>query len=235
MKDIHNEYQCYIFIIIEDSSSLVLPPVDLGPYFPYLAPNTALSPEELQHYQFELNESTTKLKRRFASLVYDVQRSIEETGKFKDAINLLKYYNPDFDKILKDCTCSHDVFDKLSRFFSFFDYDVIKLLSHKLGSDTIKRKLNSYKKKFQDFSKNRICECPSDIFGDRDQAEKVYVLKTDKSFSTLTGDDIEKLKYEMNKILRHKFLRFLDVEEGCVKVTFRTIEQQDTIGNISQK
>jgi hypothetical protein len=60
--------------------------VELGPYFPYL---TTEDEPSKQHYQFKLNDEATKIKRSFAALVFDLQRSIEDTSKLKDVVNLL--------------------------------------------------------------------------------------------------------------------------------------------------
>ena len=203
-----------------------LPPVDLGPYFPYLSAES-MSEEELSFHRLQLNEETKKIKKSFASLVLNLQKRVEETSKLDDVVNILTFYDNVYEKLLHDCTSIAEVFRKISSVFSFFDYDLVKLLSRKFGSLSIKKDLKKYKKKFQDYSKRRICECPSDAFGDVQKSEKVYVLKTDKSIEDLTVAQLQQLQYEMNKVLGQRLLRLLDVEKGCVSLVFRIFEHRD--------
>lgn len=203
------------------------PPVDLGPYFPYF-PAGSMSKEELSYHLFKLDEQTTKIKRAFSVLVLDLQKSIEETSKLEHVMTLLKFYDKNFEEVSHDCRSIADVFHKISKYASFFDFDLIKHLTQKLGSVAMKKKMFKYKKKFQEFSKCRVCECPSDTFGEVDKSEKVYVLKIDKSLSTLTVEELEKLKYNMNSILGcNVLLRLLDIKDGCIELTFRTLKSDD--------
>ena len=211
-----------------------LPPVDLGPYFPYLSAEN-MSEEELSFYRFQLNEETKKIKKSFASLVFNLQKRVEEMSKVEDVVNILTFYNNAYEKLLCGCNSISEVFRKISSVFSFFDYDLIKLLSRKFGSLSVKKDLKKYKKRFQDFSKRRICECPSDAFGDIPKSEKVYVLKMDKSVEDLTVEQLQQLQFEMNKVLGQRLLRLLHVKKGCVSLTFRTYEQHEVSLSKSQQ
>ena len=210
--------------------------MDLGAYFPYLNASNR-SQEELFRLQFKLNEETIRIKKSFVSFVFDLKRNIEETSKMEDVITLLQFYDSNnFKELLSECKNLTEVFEKISHFVSFFDYDLIKLLTRKLGSNAIKKKLYKYKKKFQDFSKRRLCECPSNAFGDGadDKSEKVYVIKTDKSLESLTVNEVQTLERSMNRILGYEFLRLLRVEDGCVQLTFRTLRKGDMLPVPSQ-
>ena len=119
------------------------------------------------------------------------------------------------------------MFVKLSKYVSFFDFGIFKLLTYKFGSNTSKKKLKKYKGRLREFCERRVCECPSNVFGDAEKGEKVYVIKIDKSMYTLTVEQLEKLCFEINRILGHKFLRLLRVDKGCVRLTFRTFENDE--------
>lgn len=195
----------------------------LGPYFPYLSADN-MSDEEISFFHLQLNEETKRIKKSFASLVFNLQKRIEETSKMDDIVNVLTFYDNAYEKLLHGCTGIAEVFRKISSVFSFFDYDLIKLLYRKFGSLSNKKDLKKYKQKFQDFSKRRICECPSDAFGDVPKSEKVYVIKTDKSIEDLTVVKLRQLQYEMNKVMGQRLLRLLHVEKGCVSLIFRSFE-----------
>ena len=69
--------------------------------------------------------------------------------------------------------------------------------------------------KFQRFSKRCVCEIPRDAFGegqrenDFEEKGNVYVIKTDNSLDVLTLEELQRLKYCMNRILGHELLGLL--------------------------
>ena len=168
-----------------------------------------------------LNRHTEKLKMAFGSLVYDLEMHLTKQKKRTEVVvHCLKFIERSY---FSDCTSISDVFNELAKYFSFFDYEIIKFLIRKFGSVSNKEKLRKYKNMFCEYSKRRIVECPEDAFGGACESEKVWVLKTDRSLETLTAREVKTLQYEVNKILpsSHKIVRLLNVEEGCVKLTYR--------------
>lgn len=200
-------------------------PVDLGPHFPYL-PRDGTSEQEFSYYLHELNDQTEELKRQFSILVLELQKDIEKSQKpVADVITILTLQNVKYHELLKDCKSLSEIFQSISAFISFFDFGLIKLLASYSGSTTFQKKMDEYKQKFQDYAKRRVCQCPSDAFGKVEGAEKVYVIKTEKDITKLTVEELGKLEYEMNKILGHKFLRLLNIKNGCVELVFRALEE----------
>lgn len=215
--------------------------MDLGPYIPYLSPDS--NNELMQQRQFNLNEQTEKIKRTFASIVFDLRKDIMDKNNLEDVTALLKFNDKNlYEKMISECSCLEDILEGLSAFFSFFDYDIVKLLARKLGSTAIKKRLVKYRKKLQDFCKRRICEVPIGAFDKVETSEngdgvpeKVYKIKIDQSLTTLCLDDLSKLRYKMNRILGHELLRLLHVEEGCVGLTYRTLKNDDLIITAKQQ
>ena len=171
----------------------------------------------------KLLDKTESLKRKFASLVFDMQKAlVSNQWKCEDVITLIKLHNPsdEISKLLDGSESIAEIFGRLTKYFSFFNYSIIKLIVSKLNSTAIKKKLKKYKKAFREYSKLRICECPAGAFGSCEDKEKVYVLKTEMKLND-SLEEYEKLQYEMNKVLGGKLLRLINVEEGCVQLTFR--------------
>lgn len=90
------------------------------------------------------------------------------------------------------------------------------------------------------FSKQRVCECPGDAFGEAEASEKVFVIKIDKHIESLGLDEVKNLKDRLCKTLRIK-LRLLHIDKGCVKLTCRahdiemvniTEEQKQVVGQL---
>ena len=172
----------------------------------------------------KLLDRTESIQRKLSSLVFDLQKAlVDSQWKLEDVVSLIKvhYQNSDqINKLLDGSESTAEIFGRLSRYFSFFNYGILKLLVHKLNSTAITKKLKKYKKAFREYSKLRICECPVGAFGSCEDKEKVYVLKTEMKLND-SLEEYEKLQYEMNKVLGGKLLRLINVEEGCVQLTFR--------------
>ena len=213
-------------LIHSGSSSFKLPAIDMAQYFPHLygkGDGSKMSADQLSLFRVELDRHTSKIKRTFASLVYDLQKNIEKTSNIRDLVNALKFLDDKkIVEILADCSSIAEVFDRLSPYFSFFDFEVIKLLTKKFGSEFNKEKMERYKKMFKDYCKQRVCECPSDAFGDVEKSEKAFVIKTDKHIKSLTVDELKSLKYRISQSLKLQ-LRLIHIDDGCVQLSFRAL------------
>ena len=210
---------CYFIVI---GSTFGLP--DLSPLFPHFSSDDKkMSEEEHSYYLFNLDKHTEKVKTAFGSLVFDLQKCLEQSETVEDIVFYLNLIISDekIKKLLRGCTTIAKVFSKICEYSSFFDFEFLKSLARKFGSRKVKQKLKRYTAMLQDYLKRRIVEFPDYTFDDVKKSEKVYVVKTDKIFKDLTGEDLKKLQYEMNKILGNKMLCLLRVEEGCAQLTFR--------------
>ncbi len=195
--------------------------MDLVAAFPYLK-NSEMSEEELDHYRTKLYQETKAIKLKFDRLVFKLQQTVEKSLKVKDIARLLKSHEEHFEERLRDCATVSDVFENAAPIWSFYDYKIIKGLINQLGTDGNKKYLEKYEKRFLDYSKRRMCECPKDAFGVQKKSEKCFALKTDENMNSFTLKQLKDLQFKMNRILGRKFLRLLRIEEGCVRLIFRS-------------
>ena len=198
--------------------------MELKPYFPYLSPDKSFRLNELM-------DQTDEIIGVFSGLLLQVKQDIESTAKLEDVVLLLSQAsvckNSGFKESLRACKSLAKVFNLLTDFVSFFNYGLVKLLTHHFGSPNIKKKLKKYKKRFQKYSKRRVCECPKYAFGEAKESDNIYKIKTDKVLETFTVEELDKLEHEIRKILGHKLLRLLKVEDGCIELTFRVFNCND--------
>ena len=203
--------------------------MDLGPYFPYLSPGE-MDEEEISYLRSELMDQTNEIKGVFGGLLLHLKQDMESTAKLEDVVLLLSqtYCSEDSDikESLRACKSLAEVFNHLSDFVSFFNFDLVKLLTHHFGSPAMKKKLKKYKKRFQNYSKRRVCECPKEAFGKPEESDNIYKIKTDKILDKFTFEDLKKLEHKISKILGHK-LCLLKVEDGCIELTFRVFNCND--------
>ena len=212
------------------NSSVQLHPVDLHPSFPYFVPDKRHeNEEELSFHLNQLMDQTNDIKGVFSGLLVHLKQDIESTAKLDDVVLFLTNNIKDkgFEEVMYNCKNLSEVFRHLSNFVSFFDFYLVKLLTHHFGSPAMKKKLEKYKIRFQKYSKRRVCECPKDAFGEVEKADKIFKIKTDKILETFTLDDLDKLQHEIRKILGHKLIRLLKVEDGCIELTFRVFNCDD--------
>lgn len=214
--------------------------MDLRSYFPYLPPD-----ENNEHKQqlrcYELNEATEKIKRTYNSLIFKLRKDIMDNHSMDDVSTLLITEDKSqYENIVSKCACLDDFFKLLPDVCSFVDYGLVKILVRILGSTTTKKKLESYKKKLQDFCKRRICELPEGALVDNENSgvseipHKVYKIKIDESLERLHIHKVGNLQYKMKMILGHD-LQLLHISEGCVELTFRSFKNADLMATAQQK
>ena len=185
-----------------------------------------------------LFEETNKLKWNFASLMFDVQMDLEKRLSVQQVIDILVFYDKNLAGVLAECTTMSVVFRKVRDFVSFFDYDLLEYLINKFCSDSIKKELELYNDHFQEFSKRRVTQCPSNAFDEGDgseceSSEEVVVIYADKNIEELTLDELKKFKRRINKILGGKLVKVKRVEGGSIRITFRIFRDKNF--NISEK
>ena len=207
-----------------------IPPVDLHPYFQYFVPDKRHeNEEELSFHLNKLMDQTKEIKGVFSGLLVNLKKDMESNAKLDDVVLFLinSIKDKGFEEVMYNCKNLPEVFRHLSNFVSFFDFDLVKLLTHHFGSPDMKKKLKKYKIKFQNYSKRRVCECPKDSFGEVEKTDKIYKIKTDKILETFTLEELDKLQHKIRKILGHKLIRLLKVEDGCIELTFRVFNCDD--------
>ena len=173
----------------------------------------------------DLSDQTDKMKWAFSSLKKGLQHDLERSGiEVEEIVDILVGYDKHFKTVLSNCTRMSPLFREIGEYMSFFDYNILEYLIDEYGSDTIKKRLKKYEDEFEDFSKRRVIECPSNAFGESEKSEKVVKLISDKELDKLTVADLRKFKQRVYRILGYKLIKVVKVEGGSVKITFRMFE-----------
>ena len=129
----------------------------------------------------KLLDRTESIQQKFASLIFDVQKAlVKNQWKLEDVISLIKFHyrSDEVSKLLDGSESIGEIFGRLSKYLSFFNFRLIRLIVSKLNSTAVTKKLKKYKKAFREYSKLWICECPAGAFSSCEDNEKDYVLKT---------------------------------------------------------
>ena len=149
----------------------------------------------------------------------------------KEIIRIITRKNHRYREIFEDCDTIDKLLDEAEKHWSFFDYDLIKLLILCLFEDEqhqVKVLLKDYVANFKEYAKRRICECPSDVFEDENNNGKVVVFKIEEcKFETMTVNELKKLCSRLNSAIESYKLRLLKIDRGCVQLTFRVLPNAD--------
>ena len=201
----------------------VLSVVELVPHFPFL-PIHGMSEDEKKIKMSRLYQDTEQMKTRFVNLIFGLQKSVRKSYTFDDFLSLLKFHDMNFEeKLLEGCNTMTEVFRRVSRFCSFHDHHIIKLWIKKFGGRKNKEALKSFKQKIQEYSKRRVCECPSNAFGNSEKSEKVLSLKCEIELDKMTIEEFGKLEKRMKIALGGPVLRLLRIDKGY-KMKYRTLD-----------
>ena len=196
--------------------------MDLTPCFPFLATKD-LSEAEKDFKRQQLYSETQDIRRKFAGLVFNLQKTVEKFHSVKDVKNVLIYHDRNFENLLQGCATIADTFVEATKYSSFFDHGIIKLLTKELGTNSNKKKLRQFQETFQEYSRRRICECPSNVFGEKETSDTVLVLKSEMKVEDTTVEELRIYQHRMNRILKTSTMRLLHVDKGCMELTFRVL------------
>ena len=201
--------------------------MDLIPCFPFL-PTDGMSEDEKKIKMNQLYRETEQIKTRFAKLIFGLQQSVQTLYTFDDFLSLLKFHDMKFEEeLLKSCgTCTiAKAFREVSRFCSFYDYHIIKFWIKKFGEKKNEEALKKFGQKIQEYSKRQVYECPSSAFGNAEESEKVFSLKSERELYQMTIEEFRKLEKKTKRVLGGPVLRLLHIDEGCVELKYRTWDE----------
>ena len=190
------------------------------------------------------------MKNKFASLVCMTMESLEKQSKtVKDLIVLLKGCDTldrgsnrlikHLKKLIKVGDIK-DAFLVLFDYWSYFDYELLSTIINTWCKD-LKPDLDNYISDFVNYCELRVCEVPSDSCGRElpklDSKKRLYI-KIDSTFlhdmQRIKLKDIKNLQSSLSELLCTS-LFLLNVEDGCIKLTFHCLHELDVLFPVSSK
>ena len=127
-------------------------------------------------------------------------------------------------KNLEKAESISDIFWILKDYMSFFNYHIIKHIIKMLGTKEDKDRLKEYKKKFHQYAKRRVYECPPQFGPESKTGHADVFVKVDSQYENYTVTEIEGFRQKLTKILRissQGVLRLCRVEKGCFQLLFQ--------------
>lgn len=155
-----------------------------------------MTQDEISMKKIEFERETKQIKGEFSRLLLRLQKSLEESCKVDDVVNLL--INLDDEDMLKRCKSIADVFKKASKFCSFYETKAVKILIEELGTDQDRENYEKYKRVFQSFCLKRVILFPDG------KSSKDLVMETDKHIEKLPEEQQKQLQYEISRVFKGK-------------------------------
>ena len=209
--------------------------------FPYLD-TSGLIEQERYDLEIQLNEDYLSINQEYASFAISLRRSLKERNIFPvelaDCLMELRGYEPlstsprekgirllenrySEIKEAKDIT---GVFEILSDYSSFFNYDIIAFIAKHLGSESDKKNLATYEAALDIYCRHHVFECPS--YSSKNSKFPDLILKVDPEVTESDKFTLKSLRrFTMKvaralKITKHS-LTLCSIKKGCLEITFQ--------------
>ncbi len=183
-----------------------------------------------------MNANIEKLDKEFGDLVKGCATALEEkkvTGRRLNTclLSLSSRIRDDHDEFLdeelKDVEGFVPIWKKLTKYWDFFNYELLEHVIYTFGDDSLNTDMKKYTCELRIFRKTaRMCEFvenwPKRGAIPPEAEFKELVLKIDKDWDTFTLEDLENLREALTqKILQKNFLfLFKEATNSCVSITW---------------
>ena len=135
-----------------------------------------------------------------------------------------------------ECTDTiYEIFKKVrsGNYWSFFNYELLEnIVNCFCGETSLVAELDQYISKFKVYCQRRVSEVPHGSLKSNgehanQQSQTIFNVKMDKMFSIeeTNLEMIKDIQYKLQTILNVEPLQLVDVEDGCIKLTFRYFKQ----------
>ena len=199
--------------------------------FPYLDVSSLSECEKID-LEAQLRSDIRSMKIKFSDFRVAIRDSLESRvplDKIKDSILSLdaftdgigvKVLDPEDAQKIESAESLSRVFITLSKYISFFNYDIIEHLIHHYGTAEDEKKLQEYCQALKTFCKRNVYEVPPSAYSNPRPEAKEFVLKC--SHHTLALQDVQVIKEKVGKLLglNYSTLQLCTIKEGCVELHF---------------
>ena len=133
------------------------------------------------------------------------------------------------EEIEEKCTTIDDVFFLLRKYYSFFNFGIIRRIITWFPTPDDEQRLEQYTEDFKEFCKRRTFECPPDIFGHTCESKSILIVKTEDNWDPHEEtqgkvlDWVLKLQSVLAEILEveAETLYICRIDKGCVELQFQ--------------
>lgn len=205
--------------------------------FPYLVVRD-LSLEDKEMLIADLEVESENIHLKFASLVVKVEKSLERSDVTIE--NLASFFEfgglKELANNVKSADTISEVMKKVTQgnYWTFFNYILLEnLIAAFCRDEMITTDLNMYVTDIESYCKRRLYEVPitalkNHIMSQSADKKSQLCIKLDENFS-VSFNNIKRIQNRLSKLLGIKYLYLVDVNDGCIELTFRFFQKVDAV------
>ena len=192
------------------------------------------------NYELQQNLETidlNQIEKKFSTLLADIKRSFKDNHMSVQTIasNAIRFGVTDSDEqnLRKESSLDR-LFDFLTRYWSFLDYDMLEIIVQNCGTDTDFKRMEKYKEALEIFCSTQLSELTQEkIVLSNDQTRQQIVITL--NVSDLTFKEIMDLKIKLCTILNVEShtLQMVQIckhkDEHYVEINFLTLDYNSAI------
>lgn len=161
----------------------------------------------------ELEQDSIEMEIKFSRLVVGIYRSLEVQNIAKPTLvahlscfNALKKVYGDHEQCvlraqkpkLRRCTEISEVWDILSEYFSFFEFEIVEHIIERFGTAEDKSNMIQYKHYFREYAEKRVVK--KTVGDSREDSSEIYFV-LDPSYDDCEKEHLRRLEQHVSSIL----------------------------------
>ncbi len=195
-----------------------------------------LSGTQREEFIRRLNIETDEMKEDFTALIGTTLTNLIGKGTTVKTLRstLTNLNGRDRNKISEELigmTDINDAFMVFSKFWSFFQFDILSSIIKGFCRD-LKPMLDEYTSSLKHYCERRVCEVPKGSGGKESEEEQILHIQVDETFYTeITRIKLEKLEVlgsKLGKLLGTSLL-IIEIINGSIIISFKCLHEFDVI------
>ena len=108
------------------------------------------------------------------------------------------------------------------KYWSFFNYELVASIIKFCKKTELTEELEDYVSEFEVYCQHRVSEVPRGSLNGNQTNNHCFKLKLDDTLiENIDLNRVKKIQYKLQEILKMKPLQLVNVESGCIELTFR--------------
>ena len=204
--------------------------VSLVEKFPLLKKDIKdLSEDAKEELLLRLNHESETMRNSFAKLVTRTQMQLRHSETTIGDLRTL-FIEHEMEELANRVESTDTipmVLNKVKRgnYWSFFNYEILESIITSCCKGThLIAELDDYVSEFKAYCQRRVSEVPrGSLSGEHIDKQSIFKVKMDDSFhiQDTTLKRLKSIQYRLQKVLKMNPLQLVDVEDGCIELTFR--------------
>ena len=185
-----------------------------------------LPTEEKDRLLYRLTAESETIRNSFATLVTHTQMYLQHSDiTAKEFVIWLKENQMIMlASQIESTDTIHDILNKVrdGKYWSFFNYELLaNMITCFCKGTSLIKELDDYISEFKVYCQRGVSEVPyQSLTGGDQDTSSIFKVKMDDNFR-IPVLNLKKMQYKLEVILHKKPIHLVDIESGCIKLTFR--------------